>query len=239
VTGDLDRTRRWMTQGRDYFQAVLATIPAQQLSDPSSLPGWTGKHIVAHVAFNARALGRLAHWARTGNETPMYTGPAQRDAEIAAGASANVEGLRAMTVQEQSRLEQALSQLTEAQWASVVTTAQGRRVPATAIPWLRARELWIHATDLQHGTGFSEFPSDFLDALITDVLTRRRTVHGEPLHIHPTDRPDGQQPAASLPGVTTRVEGRTADLARWLTGRGTTGVQTHDGTPLPLLTPWL
>jgi maleylpyruvate isomerase len=229
-----------MAQGRDYFQAVLATSSAEQLSDPSSLPGWTGKHILAHVAFNARALGRLAHWALTGNETPMYSGAAQRDAEIAAGASRDVEDLRTMSVQEQSHLEQALSQLTDAEWASVVTTAQGRPVPATVIPWLRARELWIHAIDLQRGVDFNEFPSDFLDALIADVLTRRRNVHGELLRIHPTDRHDGQQPASSSPPeATTQVDGRSSDLARWLTGRGTTGVRTHDGSPLPLLAPWL
>jgi maleylpyruvate isomerase len=141
-------------------------------------------------------------------------------------------------VKEQSDFDQALSELTGPAWGSTVTTAQGRPVPATVLPWLRARELWIHAIDLQHGNGFSELPADFLDALITDVLTRRKNVHGELLCIHATDRREHPDSPPNLE-ASTPVMGRTADLARWLTGRGTAGVRTRDESPLPLLAPWL
>ena len=35
-------------------------------------PGWSRRHVVAHVGYNARALTRLVEWAKTGIETPMY-----------------------------------------------------------------------------------------------------------------------------------------------------------------------
>ena len=49
---------------------------------PTALPGWTRKHLVAHLAGNAEALLRLLHWAGTGERTPMYTSPEQRNADI-------------------------------------------------------------------------------------------------------------------------------------------------------------
>ncbi|MFI7632550.1 maleylpyruvate isomerase N-terminal domain-containing protein [Nonomuraea sp. NPDC049400] len=69
----------WMDSGTAYFEARLRR---SDLGRESRLPGWTGRHVAAHVAANARALGRLVHWARTGEERPMYDSPAARDAEI-------------------------------------------------------------------------------------------------------------------------------------------------------------
>jgi maleylpyruvate isomerase len=55
------------------------------LSQHSALPGWTGGHLIAHVAVNADALGNLVHWAATGEPTPMYSSAADRAAGIEAG----------------------------------------------------------------------------------------------------------------------------------------------------------
>src|SRR5712691_5954940 len=72
-----------MTGGHRFFMAVLAQVSDEQLSAPSALPGWTGRHILSHVGHNARAVGRLAYWAATGVPTPMYPGPTARAEEIA------------------------------------------------------------------------------------------------------------------------------------------------------------
>ena len=45
------------------------------------------RHVVAHVHYNARALGRLVQWATTGTENRMYASPEQRASEIEAGAA--------------------------------------------------------------------------------------------------------------------------------------------------------
>jgi maleylpyruvate isomerase len=116
----------------------------------------------------------------------------------------------------------------------MVVTAQGREVEATAIPWLRSRELWIHGADLTVGATFDDFPGDFVRELLADVLTWRRDRRHEVLDLRPLDGP-----ASTLEPRSVWIEGSSADLARWMTGRGADGVRHHDDSPLPTLTPWL
>jgi maleylpyruvate isomerase len=54
-----------------------------------------------------------------------------------------------------------------------VVTAQGRTVPATEIPWMRAREVCVHAVDLGAGITFGDLPADFTAALLADVVRKR------------------------------------------------------------------
>lgn len=221
---------RWMTDGQAYFLDRLKLNSDEDVEGPSRLPGWTGRHLLSHLGHNARALGRLAHWAATGEPTPMYPGPEARAREIEAGAAWPVPRLRAFVEEEHDRLATALGRLTPGAWQADVVTAQGRTVPAGVIPWLRAREVWIHACDLPHGGDFADFPPDVTGALIDDALARRAG-QGIDVTVRPTDHP------GSAPGAIT---GTAADLARWLTGRGTpTGLRPPDGAPLPDLPAWL
>jgi maleylpyruvate isomerase len=87
----------------------------------------------------------------------------------------------------------AIRRLTNEQWHSEVVSAQGRIVPATDIPWLRARELCVHTVDLGLGVTFADLPMDFLEALCADVVAKRDAV------------PD--------------VGGSLPERAAWLTGR--------------------
>ncbi|MEU6918434.1 maleylpyruvate isomerase family mycothiol-dependent enzyme [Streptomyces olindensis] len=234
ITGTPARSLRWMAEGQAYFLTRLEPASDEELQGPSRLPGWSGRHLLSHLGYNARALGRLVHWAATGEETPMYPGPDARAEEIEAGAVWPVSRLRAFVAEEHDRLAAALNRLTGPQWDAEVVTAQGRTVPARTVPWLRGREVWIHACDLPFGGDFADFPADFLDALIEDALTRRRTAQGLRLQVRATDR------GSRTDGSTGVVEGPAADLARWLTGRGTSGrLRTTAGAPLPELPPWL
>lgn len=224
----LSRHLRWMCDGYEYFASRLKLISDPELALPSVLPGWTGKHVVSHVGHNARALARLAHWAATGEQTPMYPSPAARDEEIQAGADRPVPALRAFVDQEQRHLTAALARITGEGWQAKVVTAQGRTITAETIPWLRTRELWIHACDLPGGGEFADFPDDVVDALLDDALARRRTAQSLDVAVLATDRPTGA------------VVGPATDLARWLTGRGTSPtLHTPAGAPPPHLPPWL
>ncbi len=290
-----------MTEGHRYFLARLAQVSDDELSAPSALPGWTGRHILSHVGHNARAVGRLAHWAATGEPTPMYSGPDARAAEIALGARWDPARLRSFVVVEQDALAAAFEKLDVEHWATEVVTAQGRHVTAAALPWLRTREVWIHAADLHGAADFSDFPPPLLDELIADVLRWRRAVREEALQVRacpvdlggcprrsrrrsgkaeeesdtavvsatttmpasrprrlgnpvgvwaswappkihgtgpkPTDR--DITPPSDVQAPPVWIEGRTADLARWLTGRGAANIQTSDQSALPTLGPWL
>jgi maleylpyruvate isomerase len=234
TTGTPARSLHWMAEGRAYFLSQLKAVGDEELRGPSRLPGWSGRHLLSHLGHNARALGRLAHWAATGEPTLMYPSPHARAEEIEYGAAWPVPRLRAFVEAEHDRLAVALARLTDPKWDAEVVTAQGRTVPARTIPWLRSREVWIHACDLPSGGDFSAFPEHFVDALIEDALTRRRTAQGLRLQVRATDR-DGRTDES--PAV---VEGPAADLARWLTERGTSvRLHTTTGAPLPELPPWL
>lgn len=225
----------WMTEGHEYFLSCLMPLTDEELAGPSRLPGWTGRHLLSHVGHNARALARLAHWAATGEPTPMYPSPSARVEEIGTGAVWSADRLRAFVVEEQDRLAHALDRIADDRWDAPVVTAQGRTVPASTIPWLRSREVWIHACDLPSGGDFTAFPDSFADALIEDALDRRRTVQEMDLGVRATDHGSRGDDSAG-----TRVEGPAADLARWLTrGEESPRLRTDTGATLPQLPPWL
>jgi maleylpyruvate isomerase len=153
------------------------------------LSGWTRAHVIAHLHSNAEALRRLVKWARTGNESRMYASAAQRTEEIETGAQLQPEKLRALVHESAAALADDLAQLTPAQRARTVITAQGRYLPAAEVSWLRCREVGVHAVDLDAGVTFADLPDDFLTALVNDVIVNRA------------------------------AKGELATLAAWLTGR--------------------
>jgi len=69
----LEESLCWMADGTQIFLAAIDRLSDEDLADPTELDGWTGRHLVAHVAANAEALLNLVHWARTGEETLMYS----------------------------------------------------------------------------------------------------------------------------------------------------------------------
>ena len=163
----------WMVVGGNRFLRALETMSEQELSRPSALPGWTNKHLVAHVHFNAQALRRLVSWAQTGRPTPMYENLSQRSQEIHSGATLAGSELRALVAKSQQLLHDELAALTDDESSREVVTIQGRTIQAAEIPWLRAREVCVHAVDLSPTTTFSDFPGDFNLALAFDVLSKR------------------------------------------------------------------
>jgi maleylpyruvate isomerase len=183
------------------------------LDGPSLLPGWTRKHVAAHLSLNAEALGNLVHWARTGEERRMYSSAEQRSADIEAGALRSADELRAWFEESAQTLANATAELTDEQWHSTVLTAQGREVPATDIPWMRSREVMIHAVDLGAGVTFADLPTDFLQALCADIRAKR--------------------------GDVGDLSGPLPDIAAYLAGRPYTNVHLTDGTPAEPLPPWL
>ncbi|WP_327151819.1 maleylpyruvate isomerase family mycothiol-dependent enzyme [Nocardia sp. NBC_01329] len=164
---------KWVEHGTGLFVTQVAVLGEQEMSQASILPGWTRKHLVAHVAANADALGNLVYWARTGERTPMYSSADQRVADIESGAKLRHTELVAWLNMSVHKLGVALDALTGEQWRTEVVTAQGRTVPATEIPWLRAREVCVHAVDLGTGTTFADLPDDFLARLIADIRDKR------------------------------------------------------------------
>ena len=184
--GDLALARR----GTAYFARKLRELTEAELTGPSLLPGWARAHVIAHVGYNARALARLVEWARTGVEMPFYDSPEARAFEIELGSTLPDRALRNLFDHAEVHLNVEWRDLTDDQWDAVVGG-----VAIRATPWMRAREIWVHAVDLDNGGSFLDFPPDLVARLLPELAAE-----------------------VALPRVP--AEGALADIARWLSGRG-------------------
>jgi maleylpyruvate isomerase len=202
------RAHEWIAEGTSLCRRALS-----DLDEPSLLPGWTRKHVAAHLALNAEAIGNLVHWAKTGEKRPMYASPEQRGADIESGALRSADELLGWFDESARVLADAMAELTEEQWQRTVLTAQGREIPTTYTPWMRSREVMIHAVDLGTGVTFADLPTDFLEALCADIRTMR--------------------------GDVPELGGPLPEVAAYLAGRPYDGVLTADGKPAEPLSPWL
>ncbi|MEV6266967.1 maleylpyruvate isomerase family mycothiol-dependent enzyme [Kribbella sp. NPDC051936] len=204
----MKRVLEWIDEGTALCRSALGDLEA-----PSLLPGWSRRHVAAHLSLNAEALGNLVEWARTGKERPMYPSAAARNADIEAGTSRSADELRSWFDASSAWLNASMATLTDAQWQAAIRTAQGVPVPATKIPWMRSREVMIHAVDLGVGLTFADLPPDFLEALCEDIRTQR--------------------------GDVPEVRGPLPELAAYLSGRPYADIVSPDGTPAQSLPPWL
>jgi maleylpyruvate isomerase len=216
-----------VTAGTSLLLAAVEDLTDADLDASSALPGWTRRHLLAHVASNAAALGRLLTWARTGVEHRMYNSPGQRADDIGRGARRDAADLRRWVRVSAEQLADDLAALPVPAWSATVVTAQGRSVPATEVVWLRAREVCVHAVDLDTGIDFADLPDGFCRALVRDVVQWRSTRPGPAL----TLVIDGAVHVLGG-GGPSRVELSLPAAAGWLIGRG----QRSD---LPELPPWI
>jgi uncharacterized protein (TIGR03083 family) len=196
--------RAWLRDATTRMLEVVDRLHDGDITASLLLPGWTVGHVVAHLHFNAEAIGRLVTWARTGTETPMYASMTQRTSDIEAGSERKPADLRRLLHESCRQLDESFDALTPAMWQNNVVTAQGRTVPATELVWMRLREVAVHGIDLVTsldtglGTGltFADLPGEAVAKLVHEIVTKRLTA--------------GEGPA----------------LAAWLTGR------VHGGPPL-------
>lgn len=244
---DVNATLPWMGAGTEFLARAVDAMPDDAFRAPSALPGWSRAHVVAHVARNAEALTRLATWARTGVETPMYADREERAAQIESSAQAPVETLRRELITTADELDAAFAALDDEAWLAEVRTALGRPVPAAEIPWMRVREVWVHAVDLDVGAGVDDLPPEVVDALLDDVTATLSEREGCPVaRLAPVDRehtwwlgPESESGSGFL-----ELRGEAASVLGWLVGRtGGAGVDAVDpaGTPaaVPAAPRWL
>jgi maleylpyruvate isomerase len=228
-----EQTLAWMADGTERLLADQAALSEEALSAPTALPGWSRRYLLSHVAANAEALRNLIHWARTGEERRMYASGEQRDADIADGAVLPAAKLRAWIESSAQALAADLAAMPGQAWDAKVITAQGLTRSASEVPWMRAREVYIHTIDLDAGTQWRDLPADFLAALLDDVTARRSATGGGPaLALAATDTGHTWKVAGT--GAATPVSAPIADLAPYLTGR-----PGHELTSAPALPAWL
>lgn len=233
-TLDLSTQLQLARHGTAYFAQKLGDLSGSALSERSLLEGWSRKHIVAHVAYNAAALCRLLDWAATGHERPMYASPQQRSREIDEAATLSAGAVTNLLEHCVARLDSKWRGLPLSAWNAQVQTAQGRIVPAVETVWMRCREVWVHAVDLDNEAQFSDFPAPVLHSLLDDITASwHRTPGWSPVQIDATTG-ETAPPTVLLSCPEATVEGAMPAIVRWASGRGGIGLSSPtEDVPAP------
>lgn len=224
-------------RGTAYFARKLNELSYAGMDGASLLPGWSRRHVIAHVGYNARAVARLVEWAATGIETPMYSSPEARNEEIEFGATLPPVALLNLFNHSAIHLSVEWRDLPDARWGEEVRTAQGRLVPVSETVWMRTREVWLHAVDLDNGARFAEIPADVLARLLKDIwgAWEKRSETGD-FALRIAGGPDAALTLGDPGPGATLVEGRLPAVVRWAAGRGAEPGQpltaTSDAAPL-------
>jgi maleylpyruvate isomerase len=235
VTRTVEVTLAWAGDGAAHLRGLMTRMGDDAFAAPSALPGWSRAHVLTHVARNADAMINLLTWAATGIRTPAYASAQARDADIEAGATRPPSEIRDDVVDSSDRLSVTVRKLPKEAWRKHVTDVQGREIPATDIPWMRAREMWVHAVDLDVGASFADLPPPMLQELLADVgaaMAAKEDCPGLRLVAKTGEWTIGS-------GAVT-ITGAAPDIAAWLLGRSRGKELRADGArQLPTLPRWL
>lgn len=150
----------------------------------------------------------------------MYSSPTARNQEIDFGATLIPIALRNLVDHAAIHLNVEWRDLPQEKWANQVKTAQGRTVPDSETVWMRTREVWLHAVDLDNGATISDIPAPILERLLGDITSAWRTrgtdagliieVEGNATRLGDIANPDA-----------VLVTDPLADITAWAAGRGT------------------
>jgi maleylpyruvate isomerase len=230
----------WAADGAAHLRGLMSRLGDDAFRAPSMLPGWSRAHVLSHLARNADGMVNLLEWARTGVVTPAYASAEARNADIEKGAGRTPTEIRDDVIASSDRLATVVRDLPEAAWAALVTNVQGRVIRASAVPWIRAREMWIHAVDLDAGASFADMPGPMVNALLVDACEAMgRKPECPALRLVDGDRVwPVSEPKEGATAVV--VTGEAPELAAWFLGRSKGKLLRADGArKLPALPPWL
>lgn len=223
-------------RGTAFFARKLNELTDADLDGGSLLPGWSRRHVVAHVGYNARAISRLVEWAATGVETPMYPSVEVRNHEIDFGATLSPIALRNLFDHSAVHLNVEWRDLPADSWNHKVKTVQGRTVPAGETVWMRTREVWVHAVDLDNGATFADIPEPVLERLLTDI-TGAWKARGTDADFRVEVTGAGATHAGAVtasygnPDAGRVIRGPLPAITGWATGRSTAGVTDTGASP--------
>ena len=212
LTGDVDDATTRLLR-------TAASFDATDLATPSLLPGWTRGHVLAHLARNADGFVNLLTSARTGEPIPMYASAEARTADIEAGAPRPPEEHLDDLRRSADRFTEAVAAMPVAAWGATVETRRGPW-PATLLVWGRLRELEIHHVDLAAGYRPADWSEDFGHRLLHEVATAFAGRDDAPPMVLRFDGSSHELVVGDRERAPV-VSGSAADLAAWLTGRGT------------------
>ena len=209
-------------------------LSAEELAEPSLLPGWSRAHVVAHLALNGVAMAGVVDEVARGQTPAMYESDEQRNSEIEELATADPTELRDQLLAATTQFSDAVAAVDADRWGGAFTrTPGGPAWPAVTIVATRRREIEIHHADLGASYTQHDWPDDFVAELLDTVCVDQ--ADAGPFQLRATDL--GRDWAVGGDGGPT-VMGRGADLGWWLTGRGPGEGLSCDSGALPTIGPW-
>jgi len=155
----------WARRGTAYFARKLNELSDADLDAPSCVVGWNRRHVVAHVGYHARHLARLVEAARRGVSVEMLQEPESQNENIEFGGTLPPHALRYLFEHSKVHLNVEWRDLDAAGWAGEIIALTRDIVPIKRTPWLRAREIWLRAIDLNNGGTLADLPSDLLKGI--------------------------------------------------------------------------
>lgn len=224
--------------------AAAARFTDGDIAAPSTLPGWTRGHVLAHLAGISNAMARQLEYAAKDRTIDLYDGGYNGRTEAierAAGhpAAQHLADLKAAV----TRVLKAFDALPDVKdsaayrtgWYAPISYRNGVVLDGGLALW---RELVIHTTDLGAGSGPESWSRQFCEHLFDFLADRIRPedrVVLQPLGFPPVSLGSG--------GHTIVINGMLTDLAAWLAGREPTlgslrAQAAGDGADLPDLLPW-
>lgn len=172
----------WARRGTAYFARLLNHLSDLELEAPSSLPGLSRSHVVAHCGYQARHLGEFVAAARAasalGGEGRLPVSAHVDWSEIDGGATLPARALRNLFTHTAVHLDVEWRDTEAMVWDTVFADATGLPIALKVIPAQRAISLWSNAFDLNAGGRIEDFPVDLRQFLVLGGLRMRFNLGG-------------------------------------------------------------
>jgi maleylpyruvate isomerase len=220
------------------YLAALTQLDDEAFREPSSLPGWSRAHVVAHLSRNADAFTQVLRQVAAGERAFMYSSADARNDDIEATLGTHdPEGLRKDAEQACARLADALTTCDADRATSYERVPGGETWPVETVPPRRRAEVEIHHADLDIGYRPTDWPTEFSQAVVKqrqDELAALR--EGCPSMVLSSTDVEGLWKFGV--GQGPEIHGTVGDLAWWLVGRGGGRGLTSSSDELPDLGRW-
>lgn len=145
-------------RGTAYFSRKLNELSDADLDGAALRPGWTRRHVIAHVSYHARAQAMEIEAMIKGTAAPRIPAEKHHLPELDLAATLPARALRHLFHHSEVHLNVCWRDLTHVQWDMPVPLENGTAPLARSLPILRAREVWFGAIDLNNGARQSDLP---------------------------------------------------------------------------------
>lgn len=151
--------------------AWVTRLTDAQVSEPSSLPGWSRGHTMTHIARNADSVTRRLEGAARDEVVDQYVGGTEgRAREIEEGSVRSAAELIADVIDSAERVDAAIAAMPVDAWGRLGRSHTGVESPVSGLPLGRWREAEIHLVDLAIGYGPADWPDAFVEANVDSAV---------------------------------------------------------------------